>query len=292
MSHEQETPGLSPRQGRIIGIVGGLGPRAHIQLESHLLRSAAEILGARKDQDFPEWILSSMPQTPDRTQAVKSRAADPTPWLVRSVKRLEGCRQEQGGPAAGADFAVIACVSAHMFLPAVRRQVRIPIVSMVTQTARAIAAAHPQAKVGVLATTGTLESGIFHDELRQRDLAAVSLLDLPDGQSLQAKLVMEPIYGPVVDGVVAGGGIKGDDVRPEHIEALTMAGTMLVESAGAEVIVAGCTEIGLAFIDRTSVCGAALIDPMRVIADVAIRLAFDLMPLEEQDTEEIRNPKR
>jgi len=54
------------RQERLIGIVGGLGPFAHIDFERKLLAAASEVIGARRDQDFPQWVLSSIPRTPDR----------------------------------------------------------------------------------------------------------------------------------------------------------------------------------------------------------------------------------
>ena len=95
------------RQKEIIGIAGGLGPFAHIDFEHKLLQSAQKLVGAVADQDFPEWIVSSIPQTPDRTLSIRGEAQDSAPWLIRSLTRLE-----RGGPggendAPGADFAVI-----------------------------------------------------------------------------------------------------------------------------------------------------------------------------------------
>lgn len=268
--------GISPpRQQQIIGIVGGLGPWAHIELERKLLRAAGDILAAVRDQDFPEWILSSIPQTPDRTLAIEGRGPDPTEWLVTSLRRLESHRDQAGLAVGGADFAIVACISAHKFLPAAADQVSIPVLNMVAETARAIGAAHPEAKVGLLATTGTLAAGFFHTECRKMHLTPVSLLDLPDGRRLQRELVMETIYGPMIDGKATGGGIKGKAVQPSHVKAFAQAAGHLVNSAGAGVIVAGCTEIGLA-LSGQSVSGVPLIDPMRVIAEMAIKRAYGL----------------
>ena len=275
MGSQRTTSRSKPKQQQIIGIVGGLGPWAHIELERNLLLSARRIVGAARDQDFPEWILSSIPQTPDRTLAIENRAADPTDYLVQGLKRLETHRDSSGREVPGADFAIIACISAHKFLPAAGAQVSIPVLNMVAETARAVGAEHPGAKVGLLATSGTLTAGFFHSELRRCGLTPVSLLDLPDGPELQRALIMETIYGPVVDGARAGGGIKGLGVRAEHVEAFTRAAEHLVRSADATVVIPGCTEIGLA-LKGESICGAALVDPMRVISDVAIRRAYGM----------------
>lgn len=101
------------RQERLIGIVGGLGPFAHIDFERKLLAAASTLIGARRDQDFPQWVLSSIPQTPDRTEAYFGEAEDPTPVLLRSLERLR---------RAGADFAVVACNTAHLFLERLREE--------------------------------------------------------------------------------------------------------------------------------------------------------------------------
>src|SRR5438270_10247881 len=100
---------------RLIGIVGGLGPHAHVDFERRLL---AEVPAASGDQDYPPWLVSSLPATPDRTEHLLGQGPSPVPLLVRSLERL----------AAGqADFAVIACITAHAFLPEIGPQVRLPI---------------------------------------------------------------------------------------------------------------------------------------------------------------------
>jgi aspartate racemase len=70
---------------RVIGIAGGMGPHAHIEFEQRLL---AAIKSPSSDQDYPEWVVSSVPQTPDRTLALLEEGPSPMPWLLRSFKRL------------------------------------------------------------------------------------------------------------------------------------------------------------------------------------------------------------
>ena len=275
----QPTSRARPQQKEIIGIVGGLGPRAHIELERCLLEAAVSLLGAEADQHFPQWILSSMPQTPDRTAAMKGQEPDPTDWLVESLRRLETHLDADGREVRGADFAIIACISAHKYAPEAAERASIPLLDMVAETVRVIAGRHRGATVGLLATTGTLEDGFLHAKFRSASLSPVSLLDLPDGSRLQQELVMATIYGKTVDGRSTGGGIKGEGARPEHVEALRQAAKQLIDSGRAEVIVAGCTEIGLAM-EGQVICGVPLVDPMRIIAGAAVRRAYGLDPQE------------
>ena len=251
-----------PKQ--IIGIIGGLGPYAHIDFESKLLDAARHLAGANADQDYPEWVLSSIPRTPDRTAAVVSDEADPLPWLLRSLHRLDA-------PGTGADFIAIPCNTAHRYLDDLRRESRIPVLDMIDETAAAIARLGNVSRAGLLATTGTLGTGLYHRALEPRGIAACSLLDLEDGEALQSSLVMEAIFGSPS----RGGGIKGEGPRPEYARMLEEAATRLINRCGADVIVAGCTEIPL-MLTGDRVGGVLLIDPTRILAEACIRKAYGL----------------
>jgi aspartate racemase len=262
---------MSPWQ-RVIGIVGGLGPHAHIELERRLLAAVAEPSG---DQSYPEWVVSSIPQTPDRTAALLAGGPSPVPAIVRSLERLAAC----------ADFAVMACMTAHAFLDEARAQVRLPVLDLIDVTWRAAAERLPgDGCVGILATTGALRSGIY-ERGRQRaapHLTLVSLLDLPQGESLQEELFTRPIYGPLRDGRRLPHGIKsGVDRDPEtgafHRETLTAAARRLA-AAGAGCIVAGCTEVPIA-LGRDPIDGLPLLDPLDLAAHAAVRIARGELPL-------------
>ena len=254
------------RQRRLIGIVGGLGPFAHLDFERKLLEAARELTGATADQDFPEWVLSSIPQTPDRTEAFLGHAEDPSPVLLRSLERVR---------RAGADFAVVACNTAHLFLAPLREESPLPILSLIEVTVDEAERIAPGGCAGLLATSGTLRSRLYHDPLAARGLRAVSPLDLDDGEALQLRAVMEPIYGPWVDGRHRGGGIKTDGGSPRARVLLEEAAGRLVGDAGVDVLVAGCTEIPLA-LGGAEAAGRPLLDPARLLAAAAIRHAYNL----------------
>lgn len=253
-------------QERLIGIVGGLGPFAHLDFERKLLDAASRLVGARRDQDFPQWVLSSIPQTPDRTEAFFGEAEDPTPSLTRSLERLRG---------ADADFAVVACNTAHLFLERLRDESPLPIVSLIETTADEAARLAPGGAIGLLATSGTLRSRLYHEPLEDRGLRAVSPFDLESGEMLQRRKVMEPIYGPWVDGRHEGGGIKTDGGSARARALLEQTAGRLVTEGGADVLVAGCTEIPLA-LEGPEVAGRPLLDPARLLAAAAIRYAYGL----------------
>ncbi len=256
-----------PRWPRTIGIVGGLGPHAHLAFEAQLLASAGAVA---RDQDYPPWILSSLPATPDRSAAILDGTASPLPSLVASLKHLEG----------RADFAVVVCNTAHVFLAEASRLVRIPILDMIRETVLDISGeVESGSSIGLLATTGTLRSRIYPDtaaatapHLRWR-----SLLDLPGGEGLQDRLVMASIYGGSGDGGLKAGLSSDPHTGEVYAERLAAAAEHLFQD-GCAAVVLGCTEISLA-LPGASEPGSRCVDPMRLMAERCLRIAAGEAPL-------------
>jgi len=270
---------------RTIGIVGGLGPYAHIELERLLLRHAARYLGhAPCDQEYPEWIVSSIPGTPDRTEAIRNGGQSPVPWIERSLKRLEG-----SPPSPGADFAMIACVTAHAYIDELKRLTRIPILNIVRETLVKSTRTPGISTIGLLATTGTLQARVFEKEAERAGLefSSISLLDLPEGSALQEELVMNAIYGPPGKQGQRSGGIKSglseDSARNRQLTRPLRSAVRCLTEAGADMVLIACTEIPLA-IGRGPVDGIPLLDPLDVAAEAAIQIAAGSRPL-PSDTE-------
>lgn len=255
--------------------MGGLGPHAHIELEWLLLAATERKLGrSAGDQDYPPWVLSSMSGTPDRTRALLEGGESPVEALVASAERLRS-----------ADFAVIPCNSAHAFLGEVRKRVDLPILDMIRQAAaRAVATVGPAGTIGVLAASGTLASGLYPDWIHRLAPGArvVSPLDLPGGQELQERLVMEPIFGRLVDGVRLGGGIKSGAYRdPEKKEKLAepmREAARALAKEGAQIVLTACTEIPLV-LGRDEFDDTPLLDPMEVAAEDAVDIALGELDL-------------
>ena len=262
--------GRTPSWKRVIGIIGGLGPYAHLELERHLLAvTAGRLSRPARDQDYPSWLLSCLPATPDRTDALLASGESPLEALVRSASRLNH-----------ADFGVIPCNTAHAFLGPLRQRVALPILDMIDEAAtHALALVGDTGCVGVLAATGTLHSGLYQSRVEKRAPGAtvLTLHDLPDGPNLQEDLVMAPIFGKLVRGDRAGGGIKSGAFQdPREAQRLTnplVSAARKLKEHGAEVILMACTEIPLVLSSR-SFSDCVLIDPMRTAAEASIAIAL------------------
>jgi aspartate racemase len=204
---------------KVIGILGGMGPEATLDCYSKIIANTP----AKRDQDHLRVIIDSNPKVPDRTAAIISDGESPVPVL------LAGCRYLQ---KAGADFIIIPCVSAHFFIEELRRQTKLPILSIFDVVAETIARDHPQIKtVGLMGTTGTISGGLFQKRLAAEGIETI----IPD--YIHQSKVMEAIYDIK----------KSQPTRSRsQITADLIATAEGLVSRGARGIVAGCTEIPLA----------------------------------------------
>ena len=226
--------------GRIIGILGGMGPLATADLYTKIIRATP----ATRDQEHLHVIIDADPTVPDRSAFLRGLGPDPMPKLTTGAQRLE---------QVGAAFIAIPCNTAHAFLPALREQVGIPILDMVAETAARVRRDYPQVRrVGILATQGTIEIDLYHVALR-----AEGLEPMHPGPGDQDQLVSAAIAA-----------VKAGDTGPEVGELLAEAGRRLA-AAGAEVLLAACTEIPLAL--TPAMVPVPLLDPTQVLADAAVR---------------------
>jgi aspartate racemase len=226
-----------------LGVVGGVGPAATVDFLQKIVRSTP----ARRDQDHLRLLVEQNPQIPDRTEYLVGQGTDPTLALYATCKKLQ---------AGEADLIAIPCNTAHAFVAEIQPHLGIPIMNMLTVTACHVRESFPQLrKVGLLATTGTIASGVYHRALEDCGLEAI----VPP-PAMQSR-VMDAIYGP--QGVKAGftEGPCLDDIGAVINDLIAQ---------GIEVIVLGCTELPLLFPQSQWISSSgqvvALIDPTEILA--------------------------
>lgn len=262
------TPEVSPWP-QTIGILGGMGPLAHIQLELNLLEAARTLRPLRCDQDYPPWILFSCTQLADRTKALGCGTTKLQSQLLTTLEKLA---------TSGADFAVIACNTAHSLLESVKPCSRpLPILSLVDETLHAIAQRFGRnARIGFVGTDGTLKSRLY-----QRAAARLypqfrisSLLDTPEGTELQPQ-VMDIIYGSADTPGLKSGRLNTVQ-KARALEVMAQGQNILSD---AQVMLLGCTELSLLYPELQG-CSTPWIDPLTVVANAAVQRAATSISLE------------
>ena len=235
-----QAPAQGPPPKVILGIFGGMGPEA----TAHMYQLVVRLTPAQQDQDHIPTLVYSLPQVPDRTAAILNRDPSIVPWLVEGVTRLE---------RSGASFIIIPCNTAHYYYDDMQRAVKIPILHMIREAAGEVVRSYPDRKrVGLLATKGTIATGLYTKELEARGFTVI----VPD-DDVENKCVMGVIYD-----------IKAGRNRARSEDLLAKAGRHL-EKKGAQLILLGCTEIPLAF--NSERAHVPVVNATRVLAEAAIR---------------------
>ena len=229
---------------KTIGILGGMGPEATADLFSKIIANTP----ADKDQDHLRVVIDSNPKVPDRTAAILCGGESAVAALKAGIEALK---------RAGADFVVIPCVSAHFFLEELQAQAALPVLSMLDVTVEHIRRHYPGIrKVGMLATTGTLQGGRFREKLQQSGLETLT----PAGPDQER--IMAAIYE--IKGVPGG-----RDRDAIGAEVRDIAGRLI--QRGAQGVVAGCTEIPLVL--KPGDLSVPVFDTLLLLARAAITAA-------------------
>jgi len=144
-------------QTPVIGIVGGTGPEATINLQLELFNAMRSFLEPVKDQDYYPVYIDNDPTIPDRSQAIISQEQEILTTYVKRIQRLE---------RLGANVVILACNTAHAFMSHIQEKVNVLLINMVKMSIEYFVRTYPTVKkVGLLATLGTMRSKIFHEEL-------------------------------------------------------------------------------------------------------------------------------
>ena len=205
-----------------------------------LMKKIIEHTEASCDQEHLRICVDSNTNIPDRTAAIVADGEDPRPEMIKSAVRLQ---------CMGADVLIVPCNTAHNFLPDVEKCVDIPVLYMPEETAKILAARGMQT-AAILATDGTLQSGLYDRALQKLGITPYH----PNGE--EQKMIMSVIY----DYVKAG----KDYPHPEKL--VRMQEGFLRE--GVQCMILGCTELPIAFSKIDTLLPA--IDPTTVLAEAAI----------------------
>jgi len=226
---------------KTIGILGGMGPEATAYFFGLIIKNTK----AEKDQEHIPIIIYSNPEVPARTDAILEKGESPLPHLLEGARVL---RQ------AGADFIAMPCVTAHYFLDEIVAREKVSFLSLVDETVLYAQRKMPGLKkAGLISSTGTLKSRLFHDAFAKEEIEVFG----PEDE--EQERVMEAIFGK--KGVKAG----FTSGRPREI-IQGIAKTLI--KRGAEAIIAGCTEVPLVLKEED--IEVPLIEPLQILAEASI----------------------
>ena len=238
---------MTQNMQKTVGVMGGMGPDATVDFMARVIA----LTESNGDQDHVHMIVDQNPTIPDRQTAINEGTDEVSDALGAMAKRLED---------AGADFLVMVCNTAHVFIDGVYASTNIPFIHLIEESVKEIDIVSPDAKkVGVMATTGCLNTGIYQDAVTASGREAL----VPEGDDMQELMNL-------IEAIKAGG--KGEDVQKD----MQASANKLVDR-GADVIIAGCTEIPIVFEGEN--CDVPVVSTTGVLAQRTLELAKGIKPL-------------
>jgi aspartate racemase len=133
-----------------LGVIGGMGPMA----TSVFFEKVIENTVANADQDHINMVILNHATLPDRTSVILDKKEEIFLHAVKDdIKLLE---------SAGVSNIAIPCNTSHYFYDQMQAMTKVNIIHMIDETCKAIHEMYGDScKVGLLATNGTVSSGIY-----------------------------------------------------------------------------------------------------------------------------------
>lgn len=226
---------------KTIGILGGMGAEATVDLYMGIWKYYQDNFGAKYDSDFPPVIIYSVP-IPDVVESLENEQVT-LGMLQSTAKTLEN---------ADCDFIVIACNTVQFLLERIKKTVNIPIIGIAEVNSKYLQGKEVK-KVGILATKVTLEKQVYDNAMTKIGISLIKPTD--EDQEIVTKVIMTQLAGKAVETET-----KKLASVAEHLK-----------DQGAEAVLIACTDLPLVLSqDDTSV---PLIDCTRIYAEEAAKLA-------------------
>lgn len=225
---------------QLVGILGGMGPAATADFYAKLIQHTP----ATRDQDHLRVAIWADPTVPDRVGAVLGRTSDPYPAMLAGANKLR---------TLGATLIAMPCHTAHFYRQRLECDTGVRFVDMVQETVSALTRSNDRIQtVGLLATTGTLRSGLY-----QKPLAASGISITATTEQVQRRIDAAIEYVKSGDAALA--------------RALVEGAVCDLADSGAEVVILACTELPIALPNTRPDQIPPVLDPTDLLAAAVVR---------------------
>lgn len=266
----------------IIGLLGGCGPHATLDIERKILSATCSIKAPVNDQDYYPMVVSYNTQLQDRSQAKNDGGTDLIFQLKASIEQLVAFK---------ADILLLTCQSAHVFLKDIQPVLdKVLFVSMIDVTIKRILSYPLKWKrIGLIGTDVLYGSKLYQTTLKSKGIDVVT-----PSRALQ-KRVMHAIYTIKTHGTDFLTSFKGSSApfnKEKNItnqfssrvsETLNLSVQYIIDTINflldqkIDGIILGCTELPLLLPYLTAHFSENIfIDPNQLSAEQVVLHAFEM----------------
>lgn len=226
---------------RTLGVLGGMGPLATLDF----MHKVIALTPAIDDQHHIPMIVHSVPQIPDRTEAIMSGNDAPFLPLLAGLRQLERC---------GVEAILMPCNTAHFWHERLARSTPVPILHIVDAVLLELnRLSQDPAGCMLLSTRGTRQANVYQ-RVAQRSGSDFQLPDETEQERVDAMIAL------VKEGKTALAQEIGDSLVTK------------LRQKGVQRMVLACTELPVAL--APSDCRDHFIDATLALAQTAVQFAF------------------
>lgn len=230
-------------QVKRIGVLGGLGPESTLEYYRIIIDLSRERgLGG----NYPEIIIYSLNFKECHALMESGRHTELVAKLVGGIESLH---------RAGADFALIASNTPHIFFDEIKAKSPLPLLSIVEATCDAVAERGLE-RVGLFGTRSTMQADFFQKVFRRRNISVI----VPEDE--EQAYINDMIFNELVWGKVVDESRRG---------LLEIVGRM-IERDLIQGLIVGCTELSL--ILPQDALGIPFFDTMKIHTQSALEYSL------------------
>ncbi len=229
---------------KTIGILGGMGPVATGEFFNRIMALCQRIHGAVQDGDYPPISMYSMSLKGSDESGIKNEKVLEQEF-VSGIKELGMTK---------ADFVTIPCNTAHHFIATLKKEVRIPIVSITDETVARVEAAKLK-RIGLLASESTYIKKVYGRPFAAKRIEVVEPLDTE--KKMLTRMVLHVMGGTLTDRDKSD--MKAIVRRMKHDSKI-------------QAVVVGCTELSLVL--KAKEYPVKAFDALDVLAEAAVARAY------------------
>lgn len=220
-----------------VGVIGGLGPETTAEFYISVIRKSTSKVR-------PRLLIHNVPMPLDLEEDIVKNSKNEEgmlPLLLNGLKILQD----------KVDFIVIPCNTAHIFIENVRKESRIPVMSIIEEVVDK-AKSLKLKRLGILATTKTIESKMFDSKLIPSGMIPI----IPN--ETDQRRVSEIIHMLLQ-------GVSTDKMKND---LLTIVNGL--HEKDVDAIILGCTDLQLLLKQKDS--PVKLLDTMEVLAESTVEM--------------------
>jgi len=215
---------------KTVGIIGGLGPETTAKFYMQII----SLCQKKNKTNRPSILISNVPISFELEEKFIKHSKGKKEFLsllIDSAKNLE---------KGGADFIVIPCNTAHVFINEIKASVNIPVLNIIDETAKVLNKKRAK-KVGLLATPATIKNKLFDKNIN---------------------LVKPNKFNQQQIGIIINNILLNQNIDKNRLELLKIIESV---SKKSDALLLACTDLQL-LIPEKKINGVEVFDTMKILA--------------------------